>query len=64
MILHRIVVPDENEAEAFIEVKGSSSRNASLYSKDKIFLAINSKGMNKDIRTTLIADAEWTVETL
>ncbi|MEB3148130.1 MAG: hypothetical protein VKL60_03815 [Sphaerospermopsis sp.] len=58
------VVPDENEPKAFIEVRKSSSRHASLYAKDKMFSAINWKGKNKDILAILIVDGEWTAETL
>ncbi|WP_217360019.1 hypothetical protein [Anabaena sp. UHCC 0253] len=58
------VVPDENEPKAFIEVRKSSSRHASLYAKDKMFSAINWKGKNKEILAILIVDGEWTAETL
>lgn len=58
------VVPDENEPKAFIEVRKSSSRHASLYAKDKMFSAINWKGKNKGILAILIVDGEWTAETL
>ncbi len=58
------VIPDENQPKAFIEVRKSSSRHASLYAKDKMFSAINWKGKNKDILAVLIVDGEWTAETL
>jgi hypothetical protein len=48
----------------FIEVRESSSRHASLYAKDKIFPAITWKGKKKYILAILIADTEWTAETL
>ncbi|HLO86807.1 MAG TPA: hypothetical protein VK203_17650 [Nostocaceae cyanobacterium] len=58
------VIPDENHPKAFIEVRKSSSRHASLYAKDKMFSAINWKGRHKDILAILIVDGEWTEETL
>jgi hypothetical protein len=58
------IVPSENEPEAFIEVRESSSRHACLYAKDKIFPAITWKGKNKYILALLIADTEWTAQTL
>ena len=58
------IVPDEEEPKAFIEVRKSSSRHASLYAKDKMFSAINWKGMHQDMLAILVVDGEWTTETL
>ena len=58
------VLPDEAEPAAFIEVRKSSSRHASLYAKDKMFSAINCKGKHKEMLGVLVADGEWTAETL
>ncbi|MCL2726208.1 MAG: hypothetical protein FWD69_17425 [Polyangiaceae bacterium] len=58
------VVPDEKAPKAFIEVRKSSSRHASLYAKDKMFSAINWKGKHRDILAILVVDGEWTAETL
>lgn len=58
------IVPDEQSPKAFIEVRKSSSRHASLYAKDKMFSAINWKGMHQDILAILVVDGEWTAETL
>lgn len=58
------IVPDENNPKAFIEVRKSSSRHASLYAKDKMFSAINWKGKHKDMLAVLVVDGEWTAETL
>ena len=58
------IVPDEKLPKAFIEVRKSSSRHASLYAKDKMFSAINWKGMHQDILAILVVDGEWTSETL
>jgi hypothetical protein len=58
------VIPNESKPKAFIEVRKSSSRHASLYAKDKMFSAINWKGKNKEMLAILIVDGEWTVETL
>lgn len=58
------IVPDEESPRAFIEVRKSSSRHASLYAKDKMFSAINWKGMHQDILAVLVVDGEWTAETL
>ncbi len=58
------VVPDEKTPKAFIEVRKSSSRHASLYAKDKMFSAINWKGKHQDILAILVVDGEWTAETL
>lgn len=58
------VIPDETAPKAFIEVRKSSSRHASLYAKDKMFSAINWKGKHQDILGILVVDGEWTTETL
>jgi hypothetical protein len=58
------VVPDEKSPIAFIEVRKSSSRHASLYAKDKMFSAINWKGKHKQMLGILIVDGEWTAGTL
>lgn len=58
------VVPDEKSPKAFIEVRKSSSRHASLYAKDKMFSAINWKGKHADMLAILVVDGEWTAETL
>ena len=58
------IVPDEESPKAFIEVRKSSSRHASLYAKDKMFSAINWKGMHQDMLAVLVVDGEWTTETL
>jgi len=57
------VVPDDEYPKAFIEVRKSSSRHASLYAKDKMFSAINWKGENKDLLAILVIDGPWTTET-
>lgn len=58
------VIPDETSPKAFIEVRKSSSRHASLYAKDKMFSAINWKGKHSDMLGILVVDGEWTAETL
>ncbi len=58
------VIPDPDEPKAFIEVRKSSARHASLYAKDKMFSAINWKGRNKGLLAVLVVDGEWTGETL
>jgi hypothetical protein len=58
------VVPDYQNPVAFVEVRKSSSRHASLYAKDKMFSAINWKGRNSDLLAILVVDGEWTGETL
>jgi len=58
------VVPDNINPLAFIEVRKSSSRHASLYAKDKMFSAINWKGKHPKMLAVLIVDGEWTAETL
>jgi hypothetical protein len=58
------VLPNAKEPMAFIEVRKSSSRHASLYAKDKMFSAINWKGQKPKLLAVLIVDGEWTRETL
>lgn len=58
------VMPDAEQPKAFIEVRKSSSRHASLYAKDKMFSAINWKGRNTKLLAVLVVDGEWTGETL
>jgi hypothetical protein len=58
------VLPNPKDAKAFIEVRKSSSRHASLYAKDKMFSAINFKGKKKDLLGVIVVDGEWTGETL
>jgi hypothetical protein len=58
------VLPDDKSPRAFIEVRKSSSRHASLYAKDKMFSAINWKGKNHDLLAVLVVDGPWTAETL
>lgn len=58
------VVPDNKNPLAFIEVRKSSSRHASLYAKDKMFSAINWKGKHNNMLAILIVDGDWTAETL
>jgi hypothetical protein len=58
------VIPNEEAPKAFIEVRKSSSRHASLYAKDKMFSAINWKGQTKDLLAVLVVDGPWTMETL
>lgn len=58
------VLPDATSPAAFIEVRKSSSRHASLYAKDKMFSAINWKGRSKTLLAVLVVDGDWTGETL
>ena len=58
------VLPDEVTPKAFIEVRKSSSRHASLYAKDKMFSAINWKGKTTDLLAVLVTDGDWTRQTL
>lgn len=58
------VIPDEVSPKAFIEVRKSSSRHASLYAKDKMFSAINWKGKHQDMLAVIVVDGPWTAETL
>ncbi len=58
------VLPSADKPLAFIEVRKSSARHASLYAKDKMFSAINWKGKNADLLAVLVIDGPWTGETL
>lgn len=58
------VLPDAVNPKAFIEVRKSSSRHASLYAKDKMFSAINWKGKHKNLIGVVIVEGEWTQATL
>ena len=58
------VLPDDIHPKAFIEVRKSSTRHASLYAKDKMFSVINWKGNNRDLLGVLVVHGEWTKETL
>lgn len=58
------VVPNEKMPVAFIEVRKSSSRHASLYAKDKMFSAINWKGHRKTLIGIMVVDGDWTQATL
>ncbi|MHC4529800.1 MAG: hypothetical protein ACYS29_18160 [Planctomycetota bacterium] len=55
------VVPDERDPSAFLEVRKSSSRHASLYAKDKMFSAINWKGRHRDCLGIIIVNGPWKV---
>ncbi len=58
------VVPDEVAPKAFLEVRKSSSRHASLYAKDKMFSAINWKGKHQACLGILVVDGPWTSSSL
>jgi len=58
------VIPDEQDPKAFIEVRKSSTRHASLYAKDKMFSAINWKGHNQELLALLVVEGPWTSATL
>jgi hypothetical protein len=58
------VLPSATAPLAFIEVRKSSSRHASLYAKDKMFSAINWKGKHPDLLGVLVTDGDWTRATL
>jgi len=58
------VIPNEQAPKAFIEVRKSSTRHASLYAKDKMFSAINWKGKNQGLLAVLVVDGPWTSATL
>ena len=58
------VVPNEKQPIAFVEVRKSSSRHASLYAKDKMFSAINWKGHYKNLIGIIVVDGDWTQATL
>src|SRR5262249_55439675 len=58
------VLPHSDAPKAFVEVRKSSSRHASLYAKDKMFSAINWKGRNRELLGVIVVDGELTGETL
>jgi hypothetical protein len=58
------VLPDNVNPMAFIEVRKSSSRHASLYAKDKMFSAINWKGKHKKLIGVVVVEGQWTQATL
>ena len=58
------VVPNAEQPIAFIEVRKSSSRHASLYAKDKMFSAINWKGHYQNLIGIIVVDGDWTQATL
>jgi hypothetical protein len=58
------VIPNEKNPVAFIEVRKSSSRHASLYAKDKMFSAINWKGNYENLIGIIVVDGDWTQATL
>jgi hypothetical protein len=58
------VVPDEASPRAFVEVRKSTSRHASLYAKDKMFSAINWKGKHRMCLGVLVVDGPWTKNSL
>ncbi len=58
------VIPDEKHPVAFIEVRKSSSRHASLYAKDKMFSAINWKGHHQNLIGIIVVEGDWTQTTL
>jgi len=58
------VIPEPSNPIAFIEVRKSSSRHASLYAKDEMFSAINWKGHHKRLIGVIIVGGDWTQATL
>ncbi|MEN8221505.1 MAG: hypothetical protein ABFS56_35225 [Pseudomonadota bacterium] len=58
------VIPEPSNPVAFIEVRKSSSRHASLYAKDKMFSAINWKGHHKNLIGVMVVEGDWTQATL
>ena len=58
------VIPNSINPVAFIEVRKSSSRHASLYAKDKMFSAINWKGKYKNLIGIIVVEGDWTQSTL
>lgn len=58
------VIPNNQNPIAFIEVRKSSSRHASLYAKDKMFSAINWKGKHRGLIGVIVVDGDWTQATL
>ena len=55
------VIPNEKNPLAFIEVRKSSSRHASLYAKDKMFSAINWKGKHKKMLGIVVAEGDQSI---
>ena len=58
------VLPNADNPIAFVEVRKSSSRHASLYAKDKMFSAINWKGRHRNLIGAIVVEGEWTQATL
>ena len=58
------VIPNAADPVAFIEVRKSSSRHASLYAKDKMFSAINWKGQYPNLIGVVVVEGDWTGATL
>ena len=58
------VIPEEDHPKAFVEVRKSSTRHASLYAKDKMFSAINWKGRHQYCLGILVVDGPWTGSSL
>ena len=58
------ILPNPETPIAFVEVRKSSSRHASLYAKDKMFSAINWKGKHKNLIGVIVVEGEWTQATL
>lgn len=58
------IIPNPTNPLAFIEVRKSSSRHASLYAKDKMFSAINWKGRYKNLIGVIVVEGDWTQSTL
>ncbi len=58
------ILPNHQNPIAFIEVRKSSSRHASLYAKDKMFSAINWKGKHENLIGVIVVEGEWTQATL
>ncbi len=58
------VIPNEVEPLAFLEVRKSSARHASLYAKDKMFSAINWKGRHTNCLGIIVVDGPWTETSL
>ena len=58
------VIPNEDEPLAFLDVRKSSARHASLYAKDKMFSAINWKGRHTNCLGIIVVDGPWTETSL
>ncbi|MAF53262.1 MAG: hypothetical protein CL694_09680 [Chloroflexi bacterium] len=58
------VIPNERHPKAFVEVRKSSARHASLYAKDKMFSSINWKGRHPECLGIIITDGPWTEASL